>query len=150
MKKLADHFFNRYRFDLISVIVAFNKPSKCSTIYQEIAGFGRSCLISLIGQKVIQECEVFLYQRDPTFTLEKFRNSGLRKNDQVPTKSASMSQIDLLISSKDSSTSAEEKTDTLIMRYITKYLGQRVSLHEIAWKLGADVSLLWKFLDKYS
>jgi hypothetical protein len=107
-------------------------------------------LISLIGQKVIQECEVFLYQRDPTFTLEKFRNSGLRKNDQVPTKSASMSQIDLLISSKDSSTSAEEKTDTLIMRYITKYLGQRVSLHEIAWKLGADVSLLWKFLDKYS
>lgn len=32
---------------------------------------------------------------------------------------------------------------------INKYLGQRVTLNEIAWKLGAELALMWRFLKKY-
>lgn len=72
-KKMADKFFSKYRFDLICVIAAFNKPSKCSVISREIAGFHKNCLITLIDQKVLQECDVYLYLKDPFLTIDKFR-----------------------------------------------------------------------------
>lgn len=46
--------------------------------------------------------------------------------------------------------SKEDKMDMAIMREVlTKYVGQKVSLNEIAWILGAEMSKMWRFLKKY-
>lgn len=65
----------KFKFDISAVLLALNKTSKSSQLCIEIADFNQKYLIQMVGQKIIKECEVYLYLKDPFLTIETFKKN---------------------------------------------------------------------------
>ncbi|CAD8198221.1 unnamed protein product [Paramecium octaurelia] len=87
---------------------------------------------NIIGFRLIRECQVYLYQKDPTLTQKKVE-------DEINKIAAELTK------SKDKQGEKEKKFTQLIRFYqsLLKFLGKPYTVQEIAYQKNMDISRLW-------